>query len=234
LHFTNREEEPRQSGVDNPRTMKTTEIHDDHAPKARRSPGSARRGLARLRARVAGDRSQRGAVAVEFALIAPLLILLTFGTIEFSSAYHDRSIAADAARSAARVGSAKPRQSDFASAAASAASSAVRTLPSGVPQELWIYKANSQGYPGGGSGFSSCSANCIKYTYSQGSRAFVQSGGSGWDPTTQQVCTQPYDEIGVYVKLRHQFVTGLFGAALTLSDHAVFRFEPVPSSQCSS
>ena len=94
-------------------------------------------------------------------------------------------------------------QTDFATAAASAASSAVRTLPKDVPQELWVYKANSQGYPGGGSSFSSCSANCIKYTYSQGSQAFVQSGGGGWDPATQQVCTQPYDEIGIYVKLRH-------------------------------
>ena len=218
--------------MDNPRTMKTTEIHDDRGAPARRSPGRLRRGFARLRARIGADGRQRGAVAVEFALIAPVLVLLTFGVIEFSSAYHDSSIAADAARAGARVGSAKATQTDFASAAASAASSAVSTLPSDVPQELWIYKANSQGYPGGGSSFSSCSSNCIKYTYSPGSKAFVQSGGGGWAASTQQVCTQPYDEIGVYVKLDHQFVTKLFGAGVTLTDHAVFRFEPVASSQC--
>jgi hypothetical protein len=214
--------------------MKTTDIHDDcEATPARRSMGSVRRGFARLRARIGGERSQRGAVAVEFALIAPVLVVLTFGVIEFSSAYHDSSIAADAARSAARVGSAKAMQSDFASAAAAAASSAVSTLPGGVPQELWIYKANSQGYPGSGSSFGSCGNNCIKYSYSQGAKAFVQSGGGGWAASTQQACTQPFDEIGVYVKLNHPFVTKLFGASVTLTDHAVFRLEPVPSSQCS-
>jgi len=218
--------------VDNPRTMKTTEMHDDRGGPAPRSPGRVRRGFARWRARVGDEHSQRGAVAVEFALIAPILVVLTFGVIEFSSAYHDKSAAADAARAGARVGSAKATQTDFASAAASAASSAVSTLPSDVPQELWVYKANSQGYPGGSSSFSSCGASCIKYSYSQASRSFVQSGGGGWDASTQQVCTQPYDEIGVYVKLNHKFVTKLFGASVALTDHAVFRFEPVASSAC--
>ena len=231
IHFTNREEEPKRSGVDNPRTMKTTEMHDDRDGTASRSTGKPQRRIARWRARL-GERSQRGAVAVEFAIIAPVLVALTFGVIEFSSAYHDKSIAADAARSAARVGSAKPTQSDFASAAAAAGSAAVSTLPKDVPQELWIYKANSQGYPGGGSSFSSCGANCIKYSYSQASRSFVQSGGGGWAASSQQVCTQPYDEIGAYVKLDHKFVTKLFGAGVTLTDHAVFRLEPVASSAC--
>jgi len=213
--------------------MKTTEIHDDHGAPARRSTGRLRKRFARMRARIGADGEQRGAVAVEFAIIAPVLVVLTFGVIEFSSAYHDSSIAADAARAGARVGSAMATQSGFASAAASAASSAVATLPADVPQELWIYKANSQGYPGSGSSFSSCGSNCIKYSYSQGSRAFVQSGGGGWTASSQQACTQPYDEIGVYVKLNHKFVTKLFGSSVTLTDHAVFRFEPVASSLCS-
>jgi len=171
-------------------------------------------------------------VAVEFAIIVPVLAVLTFGLIEFSSAYHDSSVAADAARAGARVASAKATQSDFASAAVSAVNSAVSTLPADVPQELWIYKANSQGYPGGGSSFSSCSADCIRYTYSPGSKSF--GGGSGsWPASSHQVCTQPYDEVGVYVKLDHKFVTKFFGAGVTLTDHAVFRFEPVASAACS-
>ncbi len=168
---------------------------------------------------------------VEFALLLPVLVLLTFGIIEFSSAYHDSSIAADAARAGARVGSARATQTDYAPAVVSAVNAAVSTLPSDVPQELWIYKANANGYPSGSS-FSSCGANCIRYTYSAGSKSFVASGGGGWDASTHQVCTQPYDEIGVYVKLDHKFVTGLFGSNVTLTDHAVFRFEPVASSAC--
>ncbi len=231
--FINREDGVLATRRDNPDTMKTMTAphapthdgdHDHDHPR-----GILRRfSIRALRSR----RGERGAVAVEMALVAPVLVLLTFGVIEFSSAYHDRSIAADAARAGARVGSAKATQSDFATAAVSAVNSAVSTLPSNVPKELWIYKANSSGYPGSSSSFSSCSTDCIRYTYSTGSRSFVSSGGGGWAAASQQVCTQPYDEIGVYVKLDHQFVTKFFGASVTLSDHAVFRFEPVASSAC--
>lgn len=212
--------------------MKTTEIHDDRRASAHRSPGSLRRGVQRLRARIGAEPGQRGAVAVEFAIVLPLLVLLTFGTIEFSSVFHDSSIAADAARAGARVGSAQATQAGYAASVVQAANSAVSTLPGDTPEELWIYKANSQGYPGSGSGFSSCSSNCIRYTYNSGSKSFGSASGS-WAASSHQVCTQPYDEIGVYVKLDHHYVTGLFGSSITLSDHAVFRFEPVSSSACS-
>lgn len=170
---------------------------------------------------------------VEFVLVLPILVALTFGIVEFSSAYHDKSLAADAVRAGARVGSAKATQTDFADAAVSAVNAAVSTLPTGVPKELWIYKANSSGYPGGGSSFSSCGANCLRYTYNQGAKAFVASGGGGWAASSHQVCTQPYDQIGVYIKLQHPYVTKLFGASVTLTDHAVFRFEPVATAKCS-
>jgi Flp pilus assembly protein TadG len=212
--------------------MKTTEIHDHGGASSLRSAGRRPRGLARLRARIGADGRQRGAVAVEFALLLPLLVMLSFGIIEFSSAYHDRSVAADAARAGARVGSAQATQSGYEAAVVSAVNSAVSTLPSDVPKELWIYKANAAGYPGSSTGFTSCSTNCIKYTYSPGSKSFNSSTGS-WAASSHQVCTQPYDEIGVYVKLQHPFVTKLFGASVTLSDHAVFRFEPVALAQCS-
>ena len=205
--------------------------------------GTAHRsGLVRVRDRARHTRSkrharvdtggrERGAVAVEFALVLPILVVLTFGIIEFSSAYHDRSMAADAARAGARVGSAQATNPDLTTNVVQSVNAALSTMPAKAPQELWIYKANSAGYPGSGSGFSSCSADCIKYTWSPSAHAF--SGGSGsWPSTNQQACTQPYDEIGVYVKLNHAFVTGLFGSDLTLTDHAVFRFEPVASSVC--
>ena len=48
-------------------------------------------------------RSERGAAAVEFAILLPLLILLLFGIIEFSIAYnHEQGLHA-AAREGARV-----------------------------------------------------------------------------------------------------------------------------------
>ena len=36
----------------------------------------------------------------------------------------------------------------------------------------------------------------------------------------------------MYVKLKHKFLTKLFGADITLADHAVFRLEPAPTQLC--
>ena len=41
-----------------------------------------------------------------------------------------------------------------------------------------------------------------------------------------------WDSVGVYIKLNHKFLTKLFGANITLADHAVFRLEPAPTQLC--
>jgi Flp pilus assembly protein TadG len=48
-------------------------------------------------------RSDRGAEAVEFALIAPILILVLVGIVEFGRAYHVQSMLSAAARDGVRV-----------------------------------------------------------------------------------------------------------------------------------
>jgi hypothetical protein len=217
------------------KTTKNLRVHP-HPERAthsgvRSAPARARHD--RMRARIASTGWERGAVAVEFALLLPILVVLTFGIIEFSSAFHDSSMVSDAARAGARVGSTQATNPAFTTSVVQAVNAALTTAPATAPQELWIYKANAAGYPGSGTGFSSCSSSCIKYTWSSGAHAFTGSSGS-WAASSHQVCKQPYDEIGVYVKLDHPFVTKLFGSSVTLTDHAVFRFEPVASSACSS
>ena len=61
-------------------------------------------------------RAERGAVAVEFALILPILIMLVFGIVEFSIAYNHQQGLHAAAREGARVASLP--QSDQATIAA--------------------------------------------------------------------------------------------------------------------
>lgn len=45
---------------------------------------------------------ERGAAAVEFALVLPILVLILFGVIEFGGAYHAQLMVTGAAREAAR------------------------------------------------------------------------------------------------------------------------------------
>jgi Flp pilus assembly protein TadG len=49
-----------------------------------------------------GMRGERGAVAVEFAIILPILLLLTFGIIDFGHAWYMRHMMSDASREGAR------------------------------------------------------------------------------------------------------------------------------------
>ncbi len=179
---------------------------------------------------------ERGAVVLEFVIVLPLLLALTFGIIEYSSAYHDSAIVADATRAGGRVGSAMAQNPGYATSIVQAVDSALASVPSDAPQELWIYKANANGYPGAGNNFSSCGSNCIRYVWNSSAKAFdtTNPSGGGWPASSQQVCTQPFDELGVFLKMKHNFVTGLFGTSLTLTNHSVFRLEPVPSALCGS
>jgi hypothetical protein len=205
----------------------------ERAPRvaSRRRP-SSRRGHRRL----SRGRDERGAALVETVIVIPLVLLIVFGIVEFSAAYHDASVTSDASRAGGRIASAQARNPAYATNTAESVAAALKTLPSDAPLELWIYKANSAGYPGTGSSFSSCTTKCIKYTWSSAADNwnYDTPGGGGWLSSTHQVCSEPFDQIGIYVKIRHAFVTNLFGATLDLDDHAVFRFEPTPSAVCST
>jgi len=50
-------------------------------------------------------RGEGGGVAVEFAIIVPILLLLVFGIIDFGHAWYMRHIMSDASREGARYGS---------------------------------------------------------------------------------------------------------------------------------
>lgn len=68
-------------------------------------------------------RSERGAAAVEFALIIPVFLLLVFGAIEFARLYNEQISLTNAARSAARVMAISNDQLEAADAAVAAAPS---------------------------------------------------------------------------------------------------------------
>lgn len=214
---------------------------DSAAPNAQaRMSGNTpteRRGILRNRFGRGDNEGERGAVAVEAALIFPVLVLMLFGIIEFSLFLRDHVALSAAVRSGARTASAEPRMSTFATDAAGAVLRAGTGMPFSTVQEMWVYEANAGGYPtNGGStsattgAFTSCTTNCLVFQYSGGS--FTQSSGA-WSHTLVNAC--PGDagmtNVGVFIKANHRFVSGLFGNTVDITDHAVLRFEPIPASQ---
>lgn len=178
-------------------------------------------------------------MAVEAAIIFPLLILLVFGIIEFSLLLRDYVSLNTLVREGTRVAATLPRLDpattdpvgqDLAAVVVASLNQAGNALPKDSFEELWIYKANDQGFPGTGSGFTSCTTDCVIYrANSDGDFVRVtDTGAPFWDWESQNACPGiGIDSVGVWLKARHDSITGLFFNDLSISDFAVTNFEPI-------
>lgn len=184
------------------------------------------------RSRRGGERS-RGAAAVEAAIIAPLLIALTLGAFEFGLLYRDANIMNQAARDGARMGSTLSRSPNYHLVTADRVAAQLRgKLPDGTIEELWIFRADRYGMPVSGN-LESCTIDCYRFTWNDLSEQFDLVPGSEWSYADQQACGIPYDNdyLGVRVDGFHRWVTGILGEGRDLSASAVFRLEPVTTSE---
>ena len=73
--------------------------------------------------------SERGAAAVEFAILLPLLLMLVLGTIEFGRAYNAQITLTNAARDGVRVMAITNVPADTKTAAKNAAASVSTSIP---------------------------------------------------------------------------------------------------------
>jgi|SRR5690242_6939423 Flp pilus assembly protein TadG len=186
------------------------------------------------------QRSERGAALVEAALIIPLILLIVFGAIEYGFAFKDAAAVAGAARSGARIASAEPRDPNMPQDAATAVATALHNFPHVPSPEIWVYLSGDNGYPLGTSNFASCGLDCVKYTttWNTSTDSFQLNTPTGSIPINDEhVCptdsAATWSRVGVYVKATHQkIITNLLPSPTTLTDHAVFRLEPVLSSKC--
>lgn len=177
-------------------------------------------------------RRQDGAVAIEAALLTPLLLLLTFGIIEFGMLFKDWLAVTSAVRAGTRMASAEPRFTGFAQDAANQVAKEGAALDMGTVEELWIYKADANGYPvGGSSAFASCSA-CVKFHWNPTAKKF-QAYSTTWTATQQNACVGDVnrDSIGVYLQIKHASITGLVFDDMTIKEHSVMSLEPIPTTQ---
>jgi hypothetical protein len=181
---------------------------------------------------------ERGAVAVEAALVTPVILLLIFGTVEFGMYFKDSLAVSNAVRAGVRIASAEPRNAMYATDAADAVAREGSALAMANVQELWVYRAKTDGTPEGGTAaFESCS-ECVRFEWDAATRKFAEKPSSGWSPTTHDACmpTQSGEadkrmSVGVYLRYRHEAVTHLVFDDLSMADHAVMKFEPIPSTR---
>lgn len=180
---------------------------------------------------VRARRDEQGATIVEAAIIIPLLILLTFGAIEFGIGFRDSAAVAGATRSGARIASAMTGQTDFANYTQLSVSDSLKDLLHADPISLTIYKADANGNPLGS--FDSCT-DCFTYTWNAGSKTWSGPAGDPWTVAEQKsmVCGNTLPAVGVRVLAKQSFITGLFGGGKNFDHKTVMRLEPISTDQC--
>jgi len=184
------------------------------------------------------ERGERGAVLVEAAIMVPLIVLLTFGAIEYGFAFNEQGTVRAATRSAARSAAALPKAdaADLEAAVVNALGTAVRNLANGTPVEAWIFDATAGSRP------ATCATDCRAYDWDAGAGFFESPAGASGDPWTaaeRNACAGSSDKIGVYLKVRHDLLTGLPLTAsgdrfFDLESTTIMALEPVQASGCAA
>ena len=190
---------------------------------------------ARRRKRILGD---RGASAVEAAIVTPVIMVLLFGILELGFVFKDYLAVAGAVRAGVRTASANPRMATFAQVAANKVAQTGGAMNFSDVQQLWVFKVDpTTNQTIGFSNFSDC-IFCVKFKWDSGTNAFVPiTGGDTWPSTSQNACSLsvggPLDRIGVYLKLKHAPITGLVLQTIYISEASILSLEPMPvSSGC--
>jgi len=198
----------------------------------------------------------RGASAVEFAILVPVLILFVIGILEFSLVLRDYLGVSSSVRVGTRVaasGAGSGPGCDDASppvctnrvtpALAQAAADAIQRAGTAMPQnsidEIWVYQANANGFSGTATtqATATCTSNCVRYVWVDSTPTvpgrFRYSSGS-WDSRTINACinTSSSMAVGIYMKATHNFMSKIFIPSITVSDRSVMMFEPLPNNQC--
>jgi len=175
---------------------------------------------------------ERGAAAVEGALVTPVVMALLFGIIEMGFLFKDYLAVAGSVRAGVRIASANPRAASYAQAAADSVAGTGGAMNFNDVQQMWVYKADTTtDKPVGFTDFSNC-AVCVKFRWDAGTRSFVTISDS-WPASTQNACSSsslggPPDRIGVYLQLKHDAFTNLVFNSINVSEASILTLEPLP------
>ena len=172
----------------------------------------------------------RGAVAVETAVVSMFLIILAFGIIESSFLFKDWLSVSAAARAGARMGASQPRVANFAQASADQVTNALsdtNSLSDLNPANLiavWVYKTTAAG-----SRPVNCnsSSSCVPFTWDGTQLKLTTASAGNWLSTSQDACAgdSSRDSLGVYVSYTHISPLGFFPNS-TISQSTVMWIEP--------
>ncbi len=178
-----------------------------------------------------------GAASVEFALVAPLLVFLTLGLLEFGNYFRNLSQMQLAVSASVRTGTTQSRVVGYEDQIADTlrASFASRATDA---NKLVVFRANpATGRPVGlapnATNFAQCQADCWIFTWNKTSRVWSKALTPSWPAANQRACgpVADTDFLGVWVEAKYGGLTGLSALAVqNIATRGIGRLEPVPLS----
>ena len=198
-------------------------------------------------------KDERGAAAVEFALIALPLILLMFIIVESAFLMKDYVSVSSAVRTGARTASAAadggpgtcaasasppPCSPATVPAFAQGAADSIQTTATALDSPTTSTSSSStspvaNGYPSGQSTLT-CGSNCVKYVWDSGLSQVPlrqwQLGLRVGQRLPQR--PRPRQRRGRACRSTHRMVSGFFGTTKTIEERTLMQFEPLEQDRC--
>jgi Flp pilus assembly protein TadG len=184
--------------------------------------------------------SERGVALVEFAIVGLFLFGLTMGMVEYGLAYQGQENTLGATRSGVRATASLGRdvEADYQALSSLRADLAASGMLDQIDLVVIYRSATADGQPpadcltGTSSGplcniFSQADVESLtKATFSSTSGCSTASVSSRWCPDTRNDDQLTADYVGLYVRIRHPFITQFFGSEMAISQRSVMRIEP--------
>lgn len=169
--------------------------------------------------------SERGGALVEFAIVAPLLVLILLGLVEVGFGWLDSQRVIQGSRSGARVAAQMGTDPLADQRAVEAIEAGLESLRDGV-EKIVIFDASETDTP---------TEDCLTTAHPgvpgicsvyYSSHFEIFTSGS-WLPTTRKNDLDNADLIGVYIELKRPLTTGIFGSGeMTMRETTIMRVEP--------
>lgn len=182
-------------------------------------------------------RRSRGAAMTEAAIVSPMFFALLFGVIEFALLFRSNLTVANTARDAARTAAAAGNDVDADYRILQTVRQSAAAANAADIERIVIFSASSQTDPVP----AACKAGtrvadvCNVYTpadFTQVKELFNCGDfylDQSFCPTKDYLRDVRFSSlgyVGIYVQLKHSYITRIFGTTATIRDTVVLRIEP--------
>ena len=184
--------------------------------------------------------AQRGATLVEASIITTLFLMIIFFIFEMGLLFRDSLTTSNASREAARAASTKGRDFDADYYTIRITENGLEAMGLQSLEFMVVFKASGPGDSVPAACLSSSQTGlCNRYTPADFFAEIEDSAGNptgnfgcgtldaAWCPTTRnaKASTGP-DYVGVFVRTKHSYLTGMFGNDTDLESTTILRIEP--------